>query len=335
MKNRFIYLMLFPILFIACKQNPLSVDVSNVALSIAHINVVELYESGLKNNELAQVNLELANEGAELYDYYTKEMLRVGMPLQDSTVAFIKLFLHDSIMGIVNQKINKKFGSFEVELTAINDMFKHLKYHIPNALLPEKVLTYNSTFTNGVIATPNKIGIGLEMYLGPEDDIIKEVPFPLYLKKRMNPEFLMADIAQNWIVSNVIEGALDETFLSNLIYYGKMLYLMKAMMPEAKNHVVLRYSIADYEWAAASEYDVWQYIVQENWVYAKELKLNLRFFKEGPNTTGLEGSPDRMGQFIGFKIIENYMEKYPATTLKALIAEKNTTKILKSYKPKK
>ncbi|MFD1551260.1 hypothetical protein DNU06_12935 [Putridiphycobacter roseus] len=335
MKNRFIYLMLFPVLFIACNQNPLAVDVSNVSVEITHENVVEAYKNGWKNGDLSTVNKTLSSKGGELYDYYTKEMLRVGMPMQDSTVAFLKLFLADSIMQIVHHKIESKFGDFHTEMEEISDMFKHLKYHIPNALLPVSVMTYNSTFTNGVISTPSRIGIGLEMYLGSEDEIVKEVPFPLYLKKRMNAEFLMADIAQNWIVSNVIEGVLDDTFLANLIYNGKMLYLIKAMMPNAENNIIMRYSKSDYEWAVASEYDVWQYIVQENWVYASELKLNMRFFKEGPNTSGLDGSPDRIGQFIGFKIIENYMEKYPETTLKSLIAEKNTTKILKTYKPKK
>jgi uncharacterized protein YjaZ len=110
---------------------------------------------------------------------------------------------------------------------------------------------------------------------------------------------------------------------------------MEAMLPNSPPHQIIKYNELEYEWAEVSEYDIWQFIVEQEWVYSKDMKLMVRYFNEGPTTVGLEGSPARIGQFLGWKIVKSYMTKYPETTLIDLIAEKNQGKILKAYKPKK
>ena len=125
-----------------------------------------------------------------------------------------------------------------------------------------------------------------------------------------------------------------DDFLSNMLYYGKILYVVDAMLPEMENHYKMRYTQLEYEWAEVSEYNIWQHIVVEEWIYSKDMKLIVRYFNEGPTTVGLEDSPARIGQYLGWKIIKAFMEKNPDLTLLDLIAENNQSKILKAYKPK-
>lgn len=334
MKNRFFYLIVLLSFLYACSSSPLKVDVSDVTYEIDYLSVVEAYETGNTVEDFKQINMTINKEVPALYAYYTSEMLRVGMPMQDSTPVFLSRFIKDSTMILVNKKIKTEFGNFGIQKKEIEEMFKHLKYHISNAIMPSKLLTYNSTFTNGVISTPECIGLGLEMYLGPKDDIVQKVPFPEYFKKKMNADFLMPDIAQSWLESNVLEGNSKTSFLSNLIYYGKLLYVIKAMLPSKANFLIVRYYEKDWKWAQSNEYAMWQYIVQEGLVYDTKMKTMLRYFKPAPTTIGFEGSPDRVGQYLGFQIVSAYMLKNPHVTIADLIAEKNNTKILKSYKPK-
>lgn len=334
MKNRIFYLtVLLPFLY-SCSSNPLEVDVTNITYELEYLSISEAYENGKSVEEFKQINESLYQEAPSLYEYYTSEMLRVGMPMQDSTPVFLARFIQDTTMMMVNGKIKSIFGDFDIKKKEAENMFKHLKYHIPNAILPSKLLTYNSTFTNGVISTPDFIGLGLEMYLGPKDDIVQKVPFPEYFKKKMNADFLMSDIAHSWLESNVLEGNSEASFLSNLIYYGKLLYTIKAMLPSEPDYLILRYYEKDWKWAKSNEYALWQYIVQENLVYDTKMKTMLRYFKPAPTTIGFDGSPDRIGQFLGFQIVSAYMSKNSDVTVKGLIAEKNNSKILKSYKPK-
>jgi len=334
MKNRFFYLQILLLAVISCTSDKLVVDVSQIDFSIEHKDVVKAFNDASNIQDLTEVNKQLNEQATELYEFYTAEMLRVGLPLEDSTPVFLQKFLTDSTMMLVNSKLVNKFGDFDTQMREVTNMFKHLKYHIPQAMLPSKLLTYNSTFPNGIISTPNYIGVGLEMYLGPEDDIVKQVPFPEYFKAKMNPDFMLCDMAQSWLESNVLEGAKEESFIANLIYYGKLLYTVKAMLPELENSNILRYSEDNWTWAKENEYAVWQYIVHQNLVYDTKMKTMLRYFKPAPSTIGFDGSPDRLGQYLGLRIVSSYMQKNPNVSIKELIAEKNQSKILKAYKPK-
>jgi hypothetical protein len=334
MLNKISSLLLLPLLFIGCNSNPLDVDVSKTDLDLD----VYRYEVNMFNaqsvNDLALVNASQIQEGGELYEFYVMEMLSSGSPYHDSIANTLFLFTQDSIMKMVNNNVQKLFGDFKNQQTQMIDMFKHLKYHIPHAMLPTNVITYNSTFANGVVSTPTQIGLGLEMYLGNDNEIIKQLPYPNYFKTKMEKEYLMADIAQSWIEANVLENNTGDQFLSNMIYNGKLLYLIDAMLPNAEDHLKIRYSKAEYDWAELSEFNIWKHIVEQNWIYSTDMKLVVRYFKPGPTTVGLEGSPSKIGQYLGWKIIKAYMDKNPEVTVQKLIAEKNHTKILKAYKPK-
>ena len=72
----------------------------------------------------------------------------------------------------------------------------------------------------------------------------------------------------------------------------------------------------------------------QNWVYESDLKLNLRWFEEAPTTVGIEGSPGRMGQFMGWQMVKQFMQKNENLTVLDLFNEQNEAKFLKTYVPK-
>ncbi len=335
MLKKISYLFIIFILIIGCQSNPLDVDVSQVDVDIKYHRFDLELSQAQSVDELKKVNQKLYKIGGELYEFYTIEMLLAGSPNDDSMAYFLNYFVKDSMMQLVQNNINQTFGDFKTEKNKITDAFKHLKYHINHAMLPTDVITYNSTFANGVVSSPTQIGIGLEMYLGSDNEIINQLPYPKYFKAKMDKQYLISDVCQSWLTNNVIEDQSGDSFLSNLLYWGKILYTMQAMMPNEKPSTIIKYTDLEYEWADVSEYDIWQFIVEQEWIYSKDIKLIIRYFKEGPTTVGLDGSPARIGQFLGWKIIQSYMRKNPNVTIVDLIAEKNETKILKSYKPKK
>jgi len=329
------YIFLFSLLLSACKSDPLNVNVSNVTVDIKFHRFDRELSNAKTVESLKKVNKKLYKIGGELYEFYTIEMLLAGSPKDDSIALFLSYFVNDSMMQIVQSHIDETFTNFDTEQNKIIIAFKHLKYHIPHSMLPTDVITYNSTFANGVVSSPNQIGIGLEMYLGKDNEIISQLPYPNYFKQKMDKRYLITDVCQSWLMTNVIEDQSGDSFISNLLYWGKLMYTLQAMMPDAPKSTILKYTDLEYEWAEASEYDIWKFIVEQEWIYSKDIKLIIRYFKDGPTTVGLDGSPARIGQFLGWKIIQSYMDKNPEVSLVDLIAEKNQAKILKAYKPKK
>ena len=334
MKRRIFVIILSCFVIMSCSSDKLDVDVSDIELNLQ----VERFEKemfeGKSPQEMKQINQDLIKRGGELYEFYVYDMLRSGSVFDDSIGQYLWYFVSDSMMRMVNDDVETQFADFDVIEQQLVDVFKHQKYHLPNAPVPTKIITYNSAFSYGVISTDSVIGIGLEMYLGPENRILKEVRFPVYMKDKMSREYLASDVAHSWVATNILGDNKGETFLSSMIYYGKLMYILEAMMPEVEKNRIIRYTSEEYEYAAASEYNIWQYLVDMNWIYSIDMKVKLRFFEEAPTTVGIEESPGRIGQFIGWQMVRAYMDANPDVTVEELVNEENESKLLKAYKPK-
>jgi hypothetical protein len=165
--------------------------------------------------------------------------------------------------------------------------------------------------------TKNEIGIGLERYLGAKTDVIQELPpdvFYEWIKEAMEPEYLERDAVCAWVLTHICEPGKDMNTIEAMIQWGKILYLTKAALPEHEEHVLLRYSPSDYQWALDHERAFWEYIVKQNKLFIKSETDQAAFLQEAPFTSGFDQKgPDRLGQFLGYRIVCSYMEQYDVT----------------------
>lgn len=331
---RHVNLLIFTVTIIlaSCSSDPLDVDVSEVDFAMKFDRFDEDMFAVSSAEEMKLLNEDLIKRGGELYEFYVGEMLRSGSVYDDSAGYYLYYFVSDTMIKRAQSDVNETFPNFSSYESQLTDMFKHLKYHLPDTPLPNKLITYNSAFNYGVISTDSVIGLGLDMYLGKNNEIISQLGFPVYMKDKMAEEYMLVDIAHSWIATNVLKDE-GETFLDQMIYYGKLRYLIDAMLPELEDHLKIRYTEEEYDFALASEDDVWLFIMDMNWVYSTDMKVGLRFFEEAPTTVGIDGSPGRIGQFMGWQMIRQYMDKNPEVSVAQLMAETNNAKFLKTYKP--
>ena len=71
-------------------------------------------------------------------------------------------------------------------------------------------------------------------------------------------------------------------------------------------------------------------------MYDKNDNVIKRMMDETPFTRDFgNDSPGRLGVYIGFQIVQSYMRTHPGTTLKDLMAMRDSQKLLKEsgYKP--
>ncbi len=77
-------------------------------------------------------------------------------------------------------------------------------------------------------------------------------------------------------------------------------------------------------------------MIDNNLLYVKETPEIMKYMGESPFIQGFpEGSPGRVGHWVGWQIVKAYMEKNPSLTLTELMNEKDAQKILNDskYKP--
>lgn len=331
--NKFYLIIFLSFVISSCSGDKLDVDVSNVDIDLKFERFEKEMFEGNTPEEMAKINQNLIEKGGELYEFYVYEMLRAGSVYDDSIGTLLSFFVNDSMMQMMMEDLETEFSDFTVVEDQLTDVFKRLKYHLPNAPQPKKIITYNGAFTFGVVSTDSVIGIGLDMYLGAQNRLVREIRFPQYMKDKMNRDYLSLDVAQSWLMTNVLGEDEGETFLSSMIYYGKLRYILKALLPKVEDHIIMRYNPEEYDFAVASEFEIWEYLIEMNWIYSIDMKVKLRFFEEAPSTVGIDGSPGRIGQFMGWQMVKQYMEANEDVTIEQLLLETNESKILKAYKP--
>lgn len=331
--NKFYLIIFLSFVISSCSGDKLDVDVSNVEVDLNFERFEKEMFEGSTPEEMAKINENLIEKGGELYEFYVYEMLRAGSVYDDSIGTLLSFYVNDSMMQMMMEDLETEFSDFNIVEEQLIDVFKRLKYHLPNSPQPNKIITYNGAFTFGVVSTDSVIGIGLDMYLGAQNRLVREIRFPQYMKEKMTRDYLSLDVAQSWLMTNVLEEDQGETFLSSMIYYGKLRYILKALIPKSEDHIIMRYNPEEYDFAVASEFEIWEYLIEMNWIYSIDMKVKLRFFEEAPSTVGIDGSPGRIGQFMGWQIVKQYMEANEDMTIEQLLLETNEAKILKEYKP--
>jgi len=245
--------------------------------------------------------------------------------------------INDTIQQEINTEVEKGFPNFTAEEDALLNLFQHTKYYFPSFKTP-KVITITSEvdYRNKVLLTPDYLFISLDTYLG------KEHPFYMglqeYLKKNFEKDQILPDVAEK-IGQVYVPKPEDKTFLAQMLYYGKLLYLKDVLLPKIEDFKKIGYTQDELDWAAANEDQVWRYFVERELIFDSDTDLYSRFLYPAPfSKFYLEldaESPARLGQYIGWQIIRQFMEKNSISVQDMLATDAETIFNKANYKPKK
>jgi len=83
----------------------------------------------------------------------------------------------------------------------------------------------------------------------------------------------------------------------------------------------------------------WKYFVEKSLLYSSDQKLKERFINIGPYSKFYleldNESPPRLGQFIGYRIVEAFMDKNEISLEETLTLEAEEIYNKSNYKPRK
>ncbi|MCA6423009.1 MAG: gliding motility lipoprotein GldB [Flavobacterium sp.] len=233
-------------------------------------------------------------------------------------------------------EVQKKYPNFDKQATAIEELFKHLKYYFPKTITP-KVYTViaEMDYKNKAIYANDKLIIALEMYLGKE---VKFYTDAEYLKQNFEERQMMPDIVSSFSFRK-IPPPTDKTLLSNMIYYGKELYLKDVLLPDYTDAEKIGYQPEQIIWCQENESYIWRFFIDENLLFDSDSKLDNRFINLAPfSKFYLEidnESPGRVGQWVGWQIVRSFMKNNEVSLQDMLKMNANELFEKSKYKPKK
>jgi len=339
MKNP-IYLILFTLFlsFVQCSNdsNVISLDKNNWEL-IKATRVDQIIYKSKSGKELHQELIKYP----ELYANFYSRMLKIGDKdelIDSSKTNFVTnnltMFVKDSIMQIVFKSIDSTFKDISYYENEISKGFARY-----NTLLKKdtkiNIGTFYSNFNATVLEADQTIWIGLDMYLGKNNPIIKLLPptaLPQYYKDKMEKKYISCDVFFGYLMSSVYRP-LGEEFLARMLAYGKIAYIVDLILPDQDEENKFRYSKNELDWCKKNEVYIWQYIIDNKLLYEKDPSKINEFFSDGPYTKNFgKDSPSSIGIWLGYQMISDHAKKTNKSALE-IISENNIQTLLKTYEP--
>lgn len=234
------------------------------------------------------------------------------------------------------QEVQKKYKNFDPVAADIATLFKHIKFYFPKTKNPKLItLIGEMDYNTKTIYADSLVLVSLELYLGKQHRFYQ---FPEYIKQNFEQNQIVPDIASSFLQSK-IPPATDKAFLSQMIAFGKELYVKELLLPDFSEADIIGYTAAQQNWCLENEGYIWRYFIDKEMLYSLDAKLIPRFISPAPfSKFYLEidnDSPGQVGAWIGWQMVRSYM-KNNDSSLEAMLAMSAKEIFEKSkYKPKK
>jgi len=245
--------------------------------------------------------------------------------------------IRDTVQEQLYRQVDSVFGNFSREKAEIRDLFRYIRYYFPEQPLPEVLTLLNQVaYRDRVIWTDSILLISPDNYLGADHMFYRS--FPVYIRAELDRDYLMADIARRFAYRLVPSGS-GRALLDRMVFQGKVAYLIGKLLPNAREGIELHYTKDQLNWALANEEAIWSYFVFNEYLYSTDTKRIRDFMDPAPfSKFGLEldkESPPRIGWYIGYRIVQAYMEREEATLDKMLNTDARELFEQSYYKPKR
>lgn len=245
--------------------------------------------------------------------------------------------MQDTLQQQLYLEVIKEFPSEDKLNGDLEFLFQHISYYFPQFNTPLVVLTTSEVdYKNKIILTDSLLIISLDNYLGYDHPYYDGIPN--YISQNMKESQIISDVAsvyaQKWN-----HRLRQRSFLSQMIYYGKNLYLKDLWMTNAMDSEKISYTKDEFNWIEENETEIWRNFVENEYLYSTDPKLSARFLNPAPfSKFYLEidnESPGMVGRYIGWHIVRSYMQNNNSNIQQLLTLSAEEIFNKSKYKPKK
>jgi hypothetical protein len=327
--------------FAACGHRNDYPDISGISVPEIHIERFDAAFFNLDTNHIEAGLYRLNQEFPDFTGDFVNNILGAG-PLSDtSLVAFAaaREFLV-SYLGI-RDSLKSKYQRLDWLERELRQGFRYIKYYFPQYQLPQKVVAFIGPFDGpGVAITSYDLAIGLQAYAGRNFSLYLtgkgQDLYPAYISRRFEPEYIDVNCLSA-VAEDIFPDSSDSRpLIEQMIIKGRYWWLAGKLMPDAPDSITTGYSQAQLTWCAQNEADIWRFFLANTDLFTIDPDILKNYIGESPNTLGMpSGSPGNIGTWVGWKIVQKYMEGHSQLQPKDLMRVSARTIFEDSkYKPK-
>lgn len=221
------------------------------------------------------------------------------------------------------------FGDGSELKSEFKEAFTNLKYYYPDFTPPKVQTVITGLMGSDLFVSDTLIVVSLDFFLGPAakyrphvyDYILRQ-----YKKDNIVPScMLIYGISDRFNKTNLT----DKTVLADMIAYGKSFYFAKRMLPCVPDSVFIWYTPKEIEGSKTNQDLIWARLIQDDVLYSTSHLIKQKYLGERPKTIDVGPEcPGRIAQWVGWQIVNAYMEEHPNISLPKVMANDNARKLL-------
>ena len=228
------------------------------------------------------------------------------------------------------------FGDGSSLKDQFEEAFSNLNYYYPDFKAPKIQTVITGLLGTDLLVTDSLIVVSLDFFLG-EGAKYRPKMYE-YLLRKYDPNDIVPSCMLIYGIGNRFNKnqLSDQTVLADMIAYGKAFYFAKHMLPCVADSVFIWYTPQEINGSRKNEDLIWARFIDSQVLFATSKKVKQDYLGERPVTIQVgEKCPGRIGQWVGWRIINKYAETHPDITLPELMASDDAQKLFKEsrYKP--
>ncbi len=267
----------------------------------------------------------------------TNPQARLRQQKYDSVVvdAIFRMINTPEIKDKVLAQCQAQFKDISDIQRQFTEAFRHIKYYYGDFKIPTIYTTITglgSFLGNDLFISEDAIVISLDFFLQKSKDAFRPPVelMPDYIWQRYRREAIVANCVK--YISNRYNQTdfADKTVLAEMIYHGKAYQFAKMMMPCTPDSLLIGYTTAEIANIKdeANRNFVWNHIIEKKVLFSNNHFVKQTYLEERPFVAEINRScPGRIGQWLGWRIVQKYLQKNPDVNLPDLMRKANASEI--------
>ncbi len=332
----------FALFTFSCKEEKHIPNVDNVKIDL---NVVRFDKElfSVDTMHMDESLAKLSNKYPAFYKLYFESVL----PLATDSSKFqnvLKGFLNNQQIKKLHDTTELIMHDFATVEKEMQQAFRYIKHYDPKFQVPN-VYTFISEYgmQRFIFEDGGKdgIGIGLDLFLGgsyPYKNFDPTNPnFSNYLTRTFNKENIVPKTV-DLIIDGMVGNPEGNKMIDFMVHNGKKLYLKKLFLPTSNDSLIYDFTPEQTAWVKDNEQEIWSFLASQNLVFETIPMKIAKYINPAPNSPGMpELAPGGTANYIGLRIVEAYIKKFPQTSIQQLLEMKDAQKMMElaNYKPKR
>lgn len=261
-----------------------------------------------------------------------EEVLGLGQVNDDTISQKLKTFYSDTTLLRLMADVETQYPDLDQVEKELTKGFHKLKKEVPEIQIPA-VYSLVSAFNESIMLSDTLLGISLDKYMGEEYPLYKRF-FYDYQCSTMRPDRIVPDCFVFYLMSNYAFPFLEGSCLKDwMMHSGKINYAVQVLLDCRSSGEAMGYTEEQNNWCRENEKNVWNYMLKNEHLYARDPMVVRKYMKPAPFTAFFgENAPAMLGVWIGTRIVSSYMKNHKDISLKQLLETTDYHRMLEESK---